>query len=389
MKIPFIYIIRSVWARKLTTILTLSGISLVTFVFAAVLMLAYGVEQALIETGSEENVIILRKGADAELMSQIDRNTANIIKTDPDIFTTDGGKPLASTELYVIISLDKKETGSMSNINVRGTTAEGMSVRPHVKLAEGSMFRFGTTEIVIGSNVAKRFEGCEIGRQLKFGGGFWTIVGIIDAGGTGFDSEIWADVEQLAPAFGRPVFSSMITRLKDNSSFGSFKSKIESDRRTNFLEVIRERDYYKRQSEFMSTFIRILGTTITIIFSFGAVIGAMITMYAAVANRTVEIGTMRALGFQRKSILTAFLTESVFIALIGAAIGIAASSLLQFFMISTINFGSFAELEFGFKISPGVIISTFIFALAMGIAGGFLPAARAARINIVNALRAT
>ena len=181
----------------------------------------------------------------------------------------------------------------------------------------------------------------------------------------------------------------MLVRLKDNAGFDTFKSKIESDRRTNFLEVIRERDYYKRQSEFMATFIRILGTTVTIIFSFGAVIGAMITMFAAVANRTVEIGTMRALGFRRRNILAAFLVESIFIALIGAAIGIVISSFLQFFVISTINFGSFAELEFGFKTSPGVIISTFIFALLMGIFGGFLPAARAARLNIVNALRAT
>ena len=389
MKVPFSYIIRSLWTRKLTTILTLSGISLVTFVFAAVLMLAYGIEQTLIETGSENNLIILRKGSDAELMSQIDRNTTNIIKTQPEIMVSADGKPFASTELYVIISLTKKQTGTMANISVRGTTAEAMILRPQVKLVEGRMFRFGTSEIIIGSNVAKRFEGCEIGSQLKFGGGLWTIVGIINSGGTGFDSEVWADVEQLAPAFGRPVFSSMIVRLKSDADFRALKTKIESDRRTNFLEVIRERDYYKRQSEFMAAFIRILGTTVTIIFSFGAVIGAMITMYAAVANRTVEIGTMRALGFQRRSILTAFLLESMFIALVGAAVGIAASSLLQFFMISTINFGSFSELEFGFKISPGVIFSTFIFALFMGITGGFLPAARAARLNIVNALRAT
>jgi ABC-type antimicrobial peptide transport system permease subunit len=388
-KVPFSYIIRSLWTRKLTTILTLSGISLVTFVFAAVLMLAYGIEQTLIETGSENNLIILRKGSDAELMSQIDRNTTNIIKTQPEVMISADGKPFASTELHIIISLTKKQTETMANISVRGTTAEGMLLRPQVKLVEGRMFRFGTSEIIIGSNVAKRFEGCEIGSQLKFGGGFWTIVGIINSGGTGFDSEVWADVEQLAPAFGRPVFSSMIVRLKSDADFRALKTKIESDRRTNFLEVIRERDYYKRQSEFMAAFIRILGTTVTIIFSFGAVIGAMITMYAAVANRTVEIGTMRALGFQRRSILTAFLLESMFIALVGAAVGIAASSLLQFFMISTINFGSFSELEFGFKISPGVIFSTFIFALFMGITGGFLPAARAARLNIVNALRAT
>ncbi len=389
MKVPISYIIRSLWTRKLTTILTLSGISLVTFVFAAVLMLAYGIEQTLIETGSENNIVILRKGSDAELMSQIDRNTTNIIKTQPEVMVSADGKPFASTELYVIISLTKKQTGTMANISVRGTTAEAMILRPQVKLVEGRMFRFGTSEIIIGSNVAKRFEGCEIGSQLKFGGGLWTIVGIINSGGTGFDSEVWADVEQLAPAFGRPVYSSMIVQLKTNADFQALKTKIESDRRTNFLEVIRERDYYKRQSEFMAAFIRILGTTVTIIFSFGAVIGAMITMYAAVANRTVEIGTMRALGFQRRSILTAFLLESMFIAFIGAAVGIAASSLLQFFMISTINFGSFSELEFGFKISPGVILSTFIFALFMGIMGGFLPAARAARLNIVNALRAT
>ncbi len=383
------YIIRSVWIRRLTTALTVLGVSLVAFVFAAVLMLAYGLEKTLVDTGSEENAIVLRKAATAELQSQIDRDAVNIVKSHPEVAVLSDGKPLATNDVFIIINLLKIQGGDMGNITVRGVAPEAMMLRPQVTLTEGRMFRFGTPEIIVGANIAKRFAGCKIGEKLKFGGGFWTVVGVFDGHGTGFNSEVWGDVDQLMPAFGRPVFSSLTLRMRDRNEFQSLKTKVESDPRTNYLEVSREKEYYRSQSSVMATFIRVLGTVITVIFSLGAIVGAMITMYAAVANRTTEIGTLRALGFHTTNIRSAFLVESIVISLIGSAAGLLAASFLQLFIISTLNFGTFTELAFGFTLSSEVIVNTIIFALVMGIVGGYLPAVRASRLNIVNALRAS
>lgn len=389
MKIPLSYTTRSLVTRKLTTLLTVGGISLVAFVFAAVYMLASGLEKTLIETGLEDNVIVLRKFAQAELQSQIDRDAVSIVKTQPEVSLTPEGKPFASSELFTIININKKSTQDFGNVTVRGISPEAMTLRPQISIIEGRLFAFGTSEIIVGSNIAARFEGCNVGQQLKFGGGLWTIVGIFDAQETGFSSEIWGDVEQFLPAFGRPVYSSLTFRLKNHNDFEAIKNRIESDRRTNYLELLREKEYYEKQSRAMAIFIRVLGTVVTIIFSLGAIIGAMITMYAAVANRTIEVGTLRALGFRRRSILAAFLIESIIIAFAGAVVGVFAASFLQFFVISTLNFGTFTELAFSFDLSPETILWTFAFALFMGIVGGFFPAVRAARLNIVNALRAS
>lgn len=389
MKIPFSYIWRSLWTRRLTTVLTLGGIALVVFVFAAVLMLAHGLEITLIETGSDENVIVLRRAANSELVSQIGRDGGNIIKTQPEVAQSATGKPLASGETYVIINLHKKGSNDMGNVSVRGIAPEAMQIRSQVKITQGRMFDFGTHEIIVGSNISQRFSNCEIGQQIKFGDDQWTIVGLFDAQGTAFDSEIWGDVEQFMPAFGRPVFSSLTFRLSNPADFDAVKARVEKDPRTQYAEVKRERQYYRDQSEMMSKFIKILGLIVTIIFSIGAVIGAMITMYAAVANRTVEIGTLRSLGFRRRSVLGAFLVESIVLSLIGGAIGIALASLMGFMRISTMNFASFSELAFGFALSPEIAINSMIFAVIMGIVGGFLPSVRAARLNIVTALRAS
>lgn len=388
MKIPFPYIWRSLWNRKLTTILTLSGIALVAFVFASVLMLAAGIEKTLVATGSEDNVLVLRRAAQSELVSQIERDGANIVKTQPEVAIQADGKPLASGETYVIINLHKKGSHDMGNISVRGVSPEGIKLRNDLRISDGRWFSFGTNEIVVGSNIAKRFNGCEIGKQIKFGDDQWTIVGHMNAEGTAFDSEIWGDVDRTMQAFGRPVFSSMTLRLNNRDAFDALKSRLEKDPRTQYMELKRERKYYEDQSKMMSDFIKILGLIVTVIFSIGAIIGAMITMYAAVSNRTVEIGTLRALGFRRRSILAAFLIESVVLALIGAVVGLALASLMSLVQISTMNFGTFSELAFGFALTGTIAVSTLFFAALMGFFGGFLPATRAARMSILNALRA-
>jgi len=387
MKIPFTYTWRSLWARRMTTALTLAGIALVAFVFASVLMLSRGVENTLIETGSDDNAIVLRKSATSELVSQIDRDHANLIKTFPEVAMLPDGKPFVSAETFVIINLLKYGSNDMGNVSVRGISPEAFQLRPQVRLIAGRWFAFGSQEIVVGKNIASHFQGATIGQQLRFGDAQWTIVGEIDGQGTAFDSEIWGDVEQMMPAFGRPVFSSVTFRLKSRDAFDAAKVRIEQDPRTSYAEVKREQAFYREQSQMMSSFISVLGLIVTIIFSIGAMIGAMITMYAAVANRTREIGTMRALGFRRRSILSAFLIEAILLSVVGGVIGLGLASFMSFVRISTTNFGSFSELAFGFALAPDIIGWTLFFSVIMGIVGGFLPSVRASRLNILAALR--
>jgi putative ABC transport system permease protein len=389
MKIPFSYIWRSLWARRLTTLLTVGGVALVVFVFAGVLMLARGLQATLVDTGAPDNVIVLRRSATSELVSQVDRTVAGIVDAQPEVAAATDGRPLVSKELMLVIGLNRKQTNALANVSVRGVSPRAFELRPGVRITEGRPFQFGTHEVVIARNIARRFQGAAMGADLSFAGDHWTVVGLFDAGGTGFDSEIWGDAEQLMQAAGRPVFSSMTFRLRDPAQLAAVKARLQVDPRTQYAELKPERQYYREQSEGMAKFIRILGLVVTSIFSVGAMIGAMITMYAAVANRVIEVGTLRALGFQRRSVLTAFLVESVVLALIGGLVGVGLASLLSFARVSTMNFSSFSEIGFGFSLSAGVIAGALIFALVMGVVGGFLPAVRAARLSIVNALRAS
>ncbi len=389
MKIPLSYSFRSLWTRRLTTSLTIVGVALVVFVFAAVLMLANGVRDTLVATGSDDNAIVLRKSAESETLSSITLDEADIIATQPEVAMGSDGKPLVTKEVLTIINMKKHGAGpsDLSNVTVRGVSPDGVLLRPQVKITAGRMFNFGASELIIGNETAGRFEGTSIGESIKFAGREWKIVGQFDAGRSGFASNIWGDKDQIMQAFNRQAFSSMVIRLRNPSDTTALKAKFESDPRLNDLKILPEKEFYAEQSETLGTFIRILGLVITIIFSFGAMIGAMITMYAAVANRTVEIGTLRALGFQRRSVLGAFLIESLFISLIGGGVGLLVASLMSFVTISTTDFSSFSEIAFGFSITGGIVIGTLIFALVMGFVGGFLPSFRAARLDIVNALR--
>ena len=272
-------------------------------------------------------------------------------------------------------------------MTVRGITDNSLFLRPQVMLSKGRMPMMGAAEVVVGANIANRFRGADLGGELRFGMRQWRIVGIFDAGNTGFSSEIWGDVEQFLPAFRRPVFSSMVFRISDPSRFEELKGRVETDPRLT-QEIKRETRYYLEQSEMMAKFLRILGISLTLIFSLGAIIGAMITMYAAVANRTGEIGTLRALGFSRKSILLSFLGEALLLGLCGGAAGIFFASFMQLVTVSTVNFQTFSELAFKFSLTVDIVVKAVIFAVVMGFVGGVLPAARAAHMNIVDALRA-
>jgi putative ABC transport system permease protein len=385
--IPVSYVARNLMARKLTTALTAGGMALVVYVFATVLMLAAGLRETLIATGQPDNVVVIRKGSQTEVQSGIDRASASIVETLPDIATGEDGGKLLSKETVVLINLPRRETGAPSNVIIRGVTPQGLTLRPQVKIAEGRMFRPGTSEIIAGRAIAQGFRGTALGETLRFAQRDWTIVGVFDAGRTGFNSEIWGDAEQLLQAFRRNGFSALVFRLTDPDRLEAVKDEIEGDQRLT-LEAKRETQFYADQSEALAKFISYLGTTISVIFSIGAIIGAMITMYASVASRTSEIGTLRALGFSRAAILVAFLGEALLLGLVGGVVGLVAASLMQMVPISTTNFQTFAEIAFTFTLTPFIVVASLGFALVMGFVGGFLPAARAARMKIVEALRA-
>ncbi len=385
--IPLSYAFKSVLARKLTTVLTAGGMALVVFVFAAVLMLSQGLKDTLVQTGSADNVMVIRRGAETEVQSAVERDQAAVIASLPQIAYGANGRRLVSKETVVLMVLPKRGSMKPSNVTIRGLSAEGFALRPQVRLSQGRLFRPGAAEVIAGKKVAQGFLGAGIGETLRLGLRDWTVVGTFDAGNTGFSSEIWGDANQLMQAFRRQSFSSVIFKLAHPSALPAIKRRTEDDPRLT-IEAKRETQFYLEQSEVMANFLNILGLTLSVIFSIGAVIGAMITMYAAVASRTSEIGTLRALGFRRLSILIAFLVESLVLALIGGAVGLGLASCMQFISISTMNWQSFSELAFRFSLTPAIALQSLIFALFMGFLGGFLPAVKAARMGITQALRA-
>lgn len=387
MKIPVSYVFRNLWTRRLTTALTAGGMALVVFQFAAVLMLDAGLKKTLVSTGSAENAILLRASAQTEIQSAVSRDQASLIETLPQVARGAGGEPLVSKETLVLVSLVKRGIDKPSNIVVRGLPAMGIQIRPQVRIVDGRMFKPGASEVIVGKAVADGFDGTGIGEKMRFGGLEWTVVGTFDGAKSGFDSEVWGDSEQMIQAFRRGAYSSVIAHLRDAGDFPAFAAAVAADPRL-VLEVKREPAFYEEQSRQLSTFISVLGITLSVIFSIGATIGAMITMYASVSNRTSEIGTLRAIGFRRLSILVAFLLESMLLALVGGVVGLFLASFLQAFTITTLNWQSFSQLAFGFHLTPGIVVSTLVFSLVMGLVGGFLPSVRAARLEIVDALRA-
>jgi len=387
MKIPLKYSIRNLLARRLTSALTIGGVALVTFVFAGVMMLAYGLKYALVSSGNPENVVVIRQSSGSEMSSFISREQAGVIKTLPEIAVDTDGKSLVEGEVVVIINKDRRGAEhKMANITMRGIGPKSMMIRRNATLVEGRMFEQGKTEVIVGRKASERFQECGLGESLTFGNMNWTVVGIFDAHGSAIESEIWGDVNLVMPAVDRPSYSSMTFRMQDTSKFVEMRERLIADPRMT-IDIKPEDEYYEQQTQSTTTFIKVLGYAISIIFSLGAIIGAMITMYGAVANRTKEIATMRALGFRRRNILSAFLIEAIVITIVGGLVGLAAASLLQVISVSTINFDTFSEIAFHFTLTPSIMLWVMIFALVMGIIGGFLPAVRASRLKIIEALR--
>ena len=385
--IPLSYNVRSILRRRFSAFATAFGLGLVVFVFAAVLMLARGVEETLKSTGVRENAIVLRKGSTSELTSFLPREGAKTFAADPAV-AVEGGRQVASPELFVIFQLPRADGNGTANVGLRGITRDGWELlrSKSVKLIEGRPPQWGTSEVIVGRAGRGRYTGAEIGQSITIARRQWQVVGVLEAGGAAFESEIWADADQIADAARRTGYSTMTVRLKSPSEFDSLRTTVDADPRWN-LEAKREDRFYEEASGPLATFIRVLGTVIAVFFSFGATLGAMITMYAQVASRVREVGTLRALGFRRRSVLGSFLIESLILALLGAAAGCVFAALLGATTFTTTNWTSFTEIKFRFHFAPEIAVKATIFAIAMGFLGGLLPAARAARLQIAEATK--
>ncbi|WP_437753488.1 ABC transporter permease [Sorangium sp. So ce1389] len=386
--IPVAYNVRNLVVRKTTTVATAAGLGLVVFVFASVLMLANSVERTLGRTARSDVAVVIRKGSDVEMASSVDEQQIGVILASPEVARRQDGKPDGVGEVVAVILLDKFGTDGVSNVQVRGVPDDVLAFRPQVTIIEGRPAQPGTDEVIVGQAIYGRFKGLSIGgsfelrknRPVK-------VVGVFSDGGSSSESEVWADLHTTRAAFGREgSVSAVRARLGSASKFDAFEASIEQNRNLG-LEAMRESDYYEKQSEGTSVFIKAMGVLIAVFFSIGAMIGAMITMHASIANRQREIGTLRALGFSRLSILMSFLIESVLLALVGGALGVLAALGMRFVRFSTLNFASFSEIVFTFEPTPGILIASVLVAVVMGVLGGFFPALRAARISPIQAMR--
>ncbi len=385
MKIPLIYNLRSLRARPVSTLTTAFGMALVVGVFVAMMALSNGFRAALVSTGSPDNVMVLRKGADAEMSSGLSRDAANIIGGMPFVARGTDGRPLASPETFVVISYQRLG-GGLANLVVRGVSPRALEVRKGVRIVEGRLFAPGSNEVIVGATMARRFANTGIGETLSFGGRDWTVVGRFTAEGSAFESEIWGENEQLMPVFRGQVFQSVTFRMQDPSAFDGIKPTLESDPRL-YVDAHRERDFYENQSLFLGTILKFIAVFIAGVMAVGAVFGAINTMYAAVASRGPEIGVLLTLGFKPRHVLTSFVTEAILIAVLGGALGCLFTLPINGLLTSTTNWNSFSELAFAFRVTPGLLLQGLVFAAVMGVIGGFLPARRAARLPVTEALR--
>jgi putative ABC transport system permease protein len=386
--VPIRYNVRNLFVRKTTTFAAATGVALVVFVLASSLMLSNGIQKTLGGSGRADNALVLRKGSDAETNSIVDETNVGLILAAPGVAPDPKGAPRGAGEVVMVIAREKLGGGGVTNVMVRGATEGSPALRENLRVVDGRPPRPGADEAMIGSKLRGRFQGFELGQSIELRKNRPVkVVGVFEDKGSSCESEVWVDRDFVRAAFGREgTVSSVRIRLASAAAFDGFKTAVEQDKNLGF-EAIRETTYYEKQSEGVSIFITALGGVIAVFFSFGAMIGALITMHASVASRQREIGTLRALGFSRTSILFAFLLESVALALLGGTIGALASTAMGLVTFSMVNFASFSELVFSFEPTPGIVLTSVAFAGVMGVFGGFLPAVRAARVSPVTAMR--
>jgi putative ABC transport system permease protein len=377
MAVPLIYNLRSVRARWVSAIVAVVGIAGTVGVFIAMLALAKGFEKTLVSSGSPQNAIIMRAGSTSEMTGSVTLDQVKIIQDAPQV-AREGNQPLVTPEVVVIADFPLKSTGTDANVQVRGVPETVLKVRNNVRVVEGHFITPGLSELVVGRNVPSTYSGLDLGSTVKFGGGTWKVVGIFDAGGSAFDSEVWADSRVLADVYKRPnyIFQSVT----------SFKDTLTSDPRMT-VQADREIDYYAKQSRNLATLITVLGSLVAMVMGIGAVFGALNTMYSAVAERSREIATIRAIGFSSGSVVLSFIFEALLIAFIGGVIGCLAALRLNGVTTGAMNFQTFSHLAFAFSVTPALLGIGMIFALVMGLIGGVPPAIRAANRPVVAALR--
>lgn len=385
--IPLSYSVRSLWRRPLTLLVTVVGLSLVVFVFAAVLMLSRGVRETLAKNGSPRNAIVLRDGATSEQVSVLGRDQVRLLSAEPEVALGADGKPLLAGELAVIAMLPRSDGAGDANVGIRGISERSLAVRDNVRFVRGRAPRPGTLEVAIGIALEGRYQGSRLGESLSFARRQWPVVGVFAVDGSAFESEVWGDAQELMDAFGRPAYSDAVLRLRDPAALAELSGKVAADPQLATTRVFREDRFFDQQSESLRRFVVMLGAFVAVIFAIAAALGATVTLYAQVASRVREIGTLRALGFRRRTVLSVFLREALLLALLAGAAGTAAASALSLVSFSAMNNQSFTQITFHFAFGTGVAAGAIAFSLAMGLLGGFAPALRAARLPITAAVR--
>ncbi len=387
MAIPLIYNFRSVRARWSSAIVAVVGIAGTVGVFVAMLSLARGFKATLVSSGSADNAIIMRAGATSEMTGGVTIDTVKILQDEPGIARGADG-PLLTPEVVLVAPIPLISTGTDANVEVRGVSKNVLEIRRNIKIVDGRMFTPGLTEIVVGKNANASYAGLTLGNTISLGSLRWKIVGIFDAGGSAFDSDVWGDAHLIGPAFNRPdtFFQSVTVHLTSPAAFQQLKDAATSDPKLD-VDVTREIDYYSKQSNRLTTLITVLGGMVAAVMAIGAVFGALNTMYSAVSERGREIATMRALGFGGPSVVFSFVIEALLIAFIGGLVGCIAVLPLNGLTTGAMNLQTFSHVAFAFRITPELLIKGIIFALVMGVVGGLLPAIRAASLPIAHALR--
>jgi putative ABC transport system permease protein len=385
--VPVSYNFRSIRARWTSTIVAVLGIAGTVGVFVAMLSLAKGFKSTLVASGSPGNALVMRAGSASEMLGGITLDSVRIVQDAPGV-AHDASGPLVTQEVVGVVPIPLISTGTDANVQVRGVSPNVMQIRTFVKLAQGRMFQPGLSQMIVGKNATKTYSGLKLGDTVNFGGGHWQVVGVFDAGGSSFDSEIWCDAKILSQVLQRPanIFQSATVHLTSPAAFQQFKDSVTSDPRLN-VDAVREIDYYAKQSTTMTRLITVLGGIVALIMAVGAVFGALNTMYSAVAERGREIATMRALGFSTLNVLLSFLFEALLISIVGGILGCIAVLPLNGLTTSTMNFQTFSNLAFAFKITFDLLLMGILFALVMGVLGGLLPAIRASIRPVAVALR--
>lgn len=385
MSLPLRYSFRNALVRWRSTLATVLGISLVVFVFVLLESLAAGIEKSSGNTGDPRNILVVRKGATAESASLISRENFRQLQYFEEIARTAQGEPIISADVLVLINLPRRNDGGEANVLLRGVTPRGRELRPQVTLTAGRWFTPGKREVVVSAQLARRFANFDLGEAFKSGTTRLTVVGWLDGGGSAFDSECWLDADEARSIFERDMYSSLLVRPRDDAAATNLLARIEGDRRFK-LKAEREVEYYRKQTMTAAP-IKWLGGFLAVMMSIGAVFAAMNTMYAAVGARTREIGTLRVLGFRRRSIVAALLVEGGFLAAVGGALGCALAFYWNGYTTATVGFETFSETVFQFRVTPPLVFEGLVFAVIVGLVGTLLPAVRASRLPVITALK--